>query len=505
MSIAAVEVRVEAVEGAGPALGRIDQQEAGETTRDADPAQALPGAPDVQASTQAAVEGNDDDDDDDDELPADVYDDDVEDQVLANRERPSITTIQPPLVVAASPAALKMIGDSDIPLICFVNGRSGGGMGRALLARFRRKVGEEQVFDLGQVGRGGPSPEQALARFVDVPNVRVLVCGGDGTCSWILAAVAAVLSGRPEREGALPIAVMPLGTGNDLSRALGWGAGFKRSMGRRSWLKRVAAAQPMALDRWSVTVEACEGLPSQFGPVSGGAGGADAGATARRGVICNYFGVGVEAGGLHAFHTAREAAPHRFKSRLMNQAKMVAIGVPSSGVLAPCCGRRPPQLASAVRLSVMTAESPPGTWDVVELPPRLVAMILVNIKSHAAGRRLWEPVRAPWAAQRHDDALIEIGGFASPIHFGLYLGFGFGRLGACSATKLAQATAVRIELLEALHVQADGEPWLQPPGVITVDHAGASSVLRAPDARALAAAKAAATPATRTQQSPAPA
>ena len=51
--------------------------------------------------------------------------------------------------------------------------------------------------------------------------------------------------------------------------------------------------------------------------------------------------------------------------------------------------------------------------------------------------------------------------------------------------RLAQAAAVHVELGEPMYLQVDGEPWLQPPGCLTVEHAGTSSILRGPTSQEL--------------------
>lgn len=84
---------------------------------------------------------------------------------------------------------------------------------------------------------------------------------------WILACIDRVThehatnhAGGPATPRiSLPIAMMPLGTGNDLARCFKWGAGYSGSMAKKNWLAKVARAKTARLDRWRLKI-----FPSQI-------------------------------------------------------------------------------------------------------------------------------------------------------------------------------------------------------------------------------------------------
>eukprot|EP00731_Ephydatia_muelleri_P011027 Em0005g1613a len=104
-------------------------------------------------------------------------------------------------------------------LLVFINERSGGNQGRSLLSGFRRHLNPYQVFNLAE---GGPLP--GLFAFRKVKRFSVLIGGGDGTFGWVLSSITDIqpllTCDNP------PCALLPLGTGNDLARALKWGPGY---------------------------------------------------------------------------------------------------------------------------------------------------------------------------------------------------------------------------------------------------------------------------------------
>ena len=106
-----------------------------------------------------------------------------------------------------------------------------------------------QVFELSS----SQGPEVGLELFNHVHYFRVLVFGGDGTVAWVLDAIE-----RHKFESTPPVAILPLGTGNDLSRVLQWGRGYSTVDGQgglTTLLHEINHAAVTMLDRWKVNIK----------------------------------------------------------------------------------------------------------------------------------------------------------------------------------------------------------------------------------------------------------
>lgn len=392
------------------------------------------------------------------------------------------------------------------PVLVFVNPRSGGNQGAKMMQKFNWLLNPRQVFDLIEAG----GPRAALELYRDVPNLRILTIGGDGTASWILSYLDEV--GIPNK---IPVAVLPLGTGNDLARALGWGGGYTDEPIAKI-LTQVRDGEIVQLDRWNLHVEKnYEVAPVSPNEFSTGSGNALTNSTMEispssitsspsyfnsltpssttttfnqqtstplstisiiddsssnqqqsnvvnndeigcdrlpMDVINNYFSFGVDAHIALEFHTAREAHPERFNSRLRN--KMFYGQAGGKDLLK----RKWKDLSNFVTLY---CDGQDMTGRLKEL--KVHSVLFLNIPSYGGGTRPWPTTGATssvFSKPRTDDGMIEVIGLTT-YQLPLLQAGGHG-------TCIAQCRNAKIITSRTIPMQVDGEPCKLLPSIINI-------------------------------------
>ncbi|XP_074961604.1 diacylglycerol kinase zeta isoform X1 [Phalacrocorax aristotelis] len=322
-----------------------------------------------------------------------------------------------PFVIKPMPSPLMK------PLLVFVNPKSGGNQGAKIIQSFMWYLNPRQVFDLSQGG-----PKEALELYRKVHNLRILACGGDGTVGWILSILDQLRLNPPP-----PVAILPLGTGNDLARTLNWGGGYTDEPLSKI-LSHVEDGNIVQLDRWNLHVEPNPDVNSEEKDDT-------AADKLPLDVFNNYFSLGFDARVTLEFHESREANPEKFNSRFRN--KMFYAGTAFSDFLTGSSK----DLAKHVKL---VCDGTDLTSKIQDLKPQ--CLVFLNIPRYCAGTMPWgnPGEHHDFEPQRHDDGCIEVIGFTMTSLAALQVG-GHGE-------RLCQCRQVVLTTSKAIPMQVDGEP-----------------------------------------------
>lgn len=319
------------------------------------------------------------------------------------------------------------------PLLVFVNPKSGGNQGAKIIQSFMWYLNPRQVFDLTKGG-----PREGLELYAKVPNLRILACGGDGTVGWILSVLDQLKLCPPP-----PVAILPLGTGNDLARTLNWGGGYTDEPITKI-LSHVEDGNIVQLDRWNLNVEANpEARPEDRDEHQTDKLPID--------VFNNYFSLGFDAHVTLGFHESREANPEKFNSRFRN--KMFYAGTAFSDFLSGSSK----DLAKHIRVVCDGTDLTAKVQDM-----KLQCLLFLNIPRYCAGTMPWghPSEHQDFEPQRHDDGCIEVIGFTMTSLATLQVG-GHGE-------RLHQCKEVTLTTFKSIPMQVDGEPCKLAPSVIHI-------------------------------------
>ncbi|XP_047123556.1 diacylglycerol kinase zeta isoform X2 [Hydra vulgaris] len=328
-------------------------------------------------------------------------------------------------------------GNNKVMLLVFVNPRSGGNEGARILEKYQYLLNPRQVFDLSKGG-----PRFGLELFRKVPNIRILVCGGDGTVGWILSEID-----KLKVCPAPPVAILPLGTGNDLSRFLGWGSGYTDEPLSKI-LTHVEEGEVQKLDRWSIDVipydvapENCNEKDSEDNSVS----------KLPLSVMNNYYSMGADADVCLEFHESREANPERFKSRLKN---LYFYGKKGSETI---IRRKSKALYKCIENII--CDDMDLTQTIKDLKP--LCLIFLNISSYSAGTSPWgNPTNEGFLPQSCDDGYLEIIALTSASMVTTQVGGHGIRINQCQSAIIFTNTKISM--------QVDGEPCRLNPSKIHI-------------------------------------
>ncbi|KRX52446.1 Diacylglycerol kinase epsilon, partial [Trichinella sp. T9] len=267
------------------------------------------------------------------------------------------------------------------PVVVFANRFSGSGEGYLVLKAFRRVLNPIQVCDLSR-----QSPKlglELLNKIKYISKMVVLVAGGDGTVGWVFSAIEEISWPENRRP---TVAVLPLGTGNDLSRVLGWGDGHSGIVDAAGILQQLSQATPVKLDRWLVSVTSPTKLGMKW--------------SKSEYKMNNYLSVGVDALVTLNFHNRRHSLPRVLSGRFMNKFLFFTYG--TKDVLERMCRNL------HLHVELQLDDKP------VELP-ELEGVVVLNIPCWGAGVKPWQMGKGG-PPQLIDDGLLEVFGLYSSFH-----------------------------------------------------------------------------------------
>jgi diacylglycerol kinase (ATP) len=336
-------------------------------------------------------------------------------------------------------------------VIAFVNPGSGGNQGGVVMSILCDLLGADSVFDI-KADRG---PVRGLSLRASDPNVeiRALVAGGDGTFSWVANEV------DQQHLSHVRLVVIPLGSGNDMSRALGWGKKYPGAGRIAEYVEWTRKAPSQKLDVWRL--DAVED-PAAHG-VSGNVDvdGINHGA---RPLVCNYLSLGADALVELRFNQLRWESPDKYTSRLGNFKAHLVVGTK--------------YMVSSEKIRVCDhVESLIVDSNPVPIPTNLQALIFLNIPSYGAGTQPWGFPRGGNKCDRMlvNDHKFEVIGLKSLQHFGLIKSL------SVHGVRITQGTSMELKLRSpSTPFQVDGEPWEQRGGYVTLTPGNSVGVLQGP-------------------------
>lgn len=345
------------------------------------------------------------------------------------------------------------------PILVFANPMSGGGLADELM----EELSNDESIHFVKLPEEAATFQNTYHDLLQDPTLRCLVAGGDGSVNWVVELLSKIFQTPESIPHRPPIAVYPLGTGNDMSRALGWGKGVKHSQigDIQKQLTKIRRSNHIEkIDVWQITLKRT-----------------DTGEEVTKRML-NYFSIGVDAEICKNFEDFRNGC---CGCCICCQCMSLTCYVPVA--LRSLCCKRPlkdyltvditdtstneiEQLEENYEDDNNNVENQSLRVNNNEIVRRLDAkssektLVFQAITSIYAGRDLWIDKDARSMSDGRFEVVTEGGVFR----------LGFAQIGCKTSKPFCQGKKASIKADEPLYYQIDGEGYfMNGPSLITVD------------------------------------
>uniref|UniRef100_A0A6B2LA98 Diacylglycerol kinase n=1 Tax=Arcella intermedia TaxID=1963864 RepID=A0A6B2LA98_9EUKA len=318
-------------------------------------------------------------------------------------------------------------------MIVFVNKKSGKKGGQYFADLLKEVIPPHHIIDLMQTPLG---PHKGFPHLNQ--DSKIICCGGDGTASWVISALQA-------QSMKNPIGIFPLGTGNDLSKVLGWPIKeegyFEQPKPNRQHqdlqylsqsLSKFLEAKTVLLDSWLLQTDNQKPTP-----------------------FFNYFSIGFDSRIAWEFHKMREEKGDLFVAQKSNY------------IAATLKVKKQRDVKEYASLQVDGKEVP--------LSKGIRSLLFLNIPSYASGSNPWGGSLGSWARQDYSDGVLEVIGLKGAKQMALI------QAGLAKGERIAQGASATLKVFddaETIYAQTDGEPWALPlQCTLQLAHSGQSPML----------------------------
>lgn len=347
--------------------------------------------------------------------------------------------------------------------ICLcINVKSGSGDGQQIMAQLNelKNAVDPMVLENGlsveigvvDLGESLEDIHRTFKTFLDrmkeYDEFRVVAAGGDGTVKWVFDIMNDL---GVDSEDMPKVAILPLGTGNEIGRCVGWGAS-NNGKKMAAFIKDAMTGEEVMLDRWIIKFTNEEGDYDEK-------------------VMFAFFSIGFDAKISENFHNYRNSSSSSKSSRTKNKFWYFMFGVQE--LLSSS-----DSIKNFVQICVN--EKP------LDFDSKASSLQVFNIHSSADGIDFWQTEHKSKSKDlvsneerirpSLNDGIVEVVTTNGVLHLTKI------RTGLTHSRRLAQTLGdhITIKTSKPVPVQIDGEPWILPPSTIQLEYAGQVKLVKGP-------------------------